>query len=453
MNPDSFCTDFKSRVQPSSGRRLSTSWDNEAKTVQLSVPRVDQRRNSNTLAQLMECHRQLSLNYDQSFEKEDAPKSRPASRRASVGSRRPSVAEMLVDSGITKTTDDCVMVTQTLGTSTTLFFQKNPLVDNLDLRPSAVERGLYNFDDSIKEVPPLKYVGTPRPSIQMSTSPRPSFLAKSSPSIEESDGETTPTLSRVPVRPSIGERGLPAMKFTPVLPNGQLQQRGRTLHKKIIANRRKIVDEEENRRERENHIRPRNQAITFTSHRPHQFDGRGPYQISTGNVMEVTIRSYINNPKNIIQELRNQMESGEVDRIVKEKKTTTVTETREIVYFTHRLPSSIAISTRVSAFAFFFLLYKQRSISFEVILLFFQLSPTGVPVQNPNRRSITVEGSLPELLDRPYVRASPGDQGTPTDGKMPTKSVTIRVPDDQPSQPRGHFVHRSATPSPNNVRF
>ncbi|KAF1748062.1 hypothetical protein GCK72_024529 [Caenorhabditis remanei] len=423
MNPDSFCTDFKSRVQPSSGRRLSTSWDNEAKTVQLSVPRVDQRRNSNTLAQLMECHRQLSLNYDQSFEKEDAPKSRPASRRASVGSRRPSVAEMLVDSGITKTTDDCVMVTQTLGTSTTLFFQKNPLVDNLDLRPSAVERGLYNFDDSIKEVPPLKYVGTPRPSIQMSTSPRPSFLAKSSPSIEESDGETTPTLSRVPVRPSIGERGLPAMKFTPVLPNGQLQQRGRTLHKqpradprfdfeldKIIANRRKIVDEEENRRERENHIRPRNQAITFTSHRPHQFDGRGPYQISTGNVME---------------ELRNQMESGEVDRIVKEKKTTTVTETREIVYFTHRLPSSIAISTR--------------------------LSPTGVPVQNPNRRSITVEGSLPELLDRPYVRASPGDQGTPTDGKMPTKTVTIRVPDDQPSQPRGHFVHRSATPSPNNT--
>lgn len=48
------------------------------------------------------------------------------------------------------------------------------------------------------------------------------------------------------------------------------------------------------------------------------------------------------------------MESGEVDRIVKEKKTTTVTETREIVYFTHRLPSSIAISTRVSAFSFFF---------------------------------------------------------------------------------------------------
>lgn len=370
------------------------------KTCQLAVPRVDQRRNSNTLAQLLECHRQLSLNDDQSYDYDDEPISRPASRRASVGSRRPSVAEMLIDGGITKTTDDCVMVTQTLGTSTTMFFQKNPLVDNLDLRPSAVERGLYNFDDSIKEIPQMKYVGTPRPSIQMSTSPRPSLLAKSSPSIDESDGEITPTLKNLPVRPSIGERGLPAMKFTPVFANGQLQQRGRTLHKqpradprfdfeldKIIANRRKIVDEEETKRERENQIRPRNQANTFTFHRPHNFDGRGPYQLTTGNVME---------------ELRNQMESGEVDRIVKEKKTTT-------------------------------------------------LSPTGVPVQNPNRRSITIEGSLPELLDRPYVRASPSEQATLPDGKKPTKTVTIRVPDDHPNQPRGHFVHRSATPSPNNT--
>ncbi|EGT43214.1 hypothetical protein CAEBREN_08666 [Caenorhabditis brenneri] len=276
MNPDSFCTEFNDSLtlkQPA-GRRLST------------------------LAQLLECHRQLSLSQDgsQFF--------------------------------------DCD-VQQTLGTSTTLFFQKNPLVDNLDLRPSAIERGLYNFDDSIKETPPLKYFGTPRPSIQMTSSPRLS-LVKSEPSIEESEsGESTPTLKDIPIRPSIGERGLPA-------------------------------------------------------------------------------------------ELRNQIESGEVDRIVKEKKTTTVTETREIVYFTHRLPSSIAISTR--------------------------LSPTGVPVQNPNRRSITVEGSLPELLDRPYVRASPADQGTP-DGKTPTKTVTIRVPDDHPTQPRGHFVHRSATPSPNNVRL
>ncbi|CAL2050232.1 unnamed protein product [Caenorhabditis brenneri] len=313
MNPDSFCTEFNDSLtlkQPA-GRRLSTSWDNEEKANQLLVPRVEQRRNSNTLAQLLECHRQLSLSQDgsQFFDCDDTIRSRPASRRASVGSRRPSVAEMLIDSGVSKTTDDCVMVQQTLGTSTTLFFQKNPLVDNLDLRPSAIERGLYNFDDSIKETPPLKYFGTPRPSIQMTSSPRLS-LVKSEPSIEESEsGESTPTLKDIPIRPSIGERGLPAMKFAPVLPNGQLQERGRTLHK---------------------------------------------------------------------------------------------------------------------------------------------LSPTGVPVQNPNRRSITVEGSLPELLDRPYVRASPADQGTP-DGKTPTKTVTIRVPDDHPTQPRGHFVHRSATPSPNNT--
>ncbi|PIC18622.1 hypothetical protein B9Z55_024452 [Caenorhabditis nigoni] len=411
-------------MQPNSGRRLSTSWDNEVKAAaQLVVPRVDQRRNSNTLAQLLECHRQLSL-HDQSFEDEDdAATLRVPSRRASVGSRRPSVAEMLIDSGVAnKTTDDCVMVQQTLGTSTTLFFQKNPLVDNLDLRPSPFERGLYNFDDSIKEMPPLKYVGTPRPSIQMNTSPRPSLLAKSSPSIDESDGERTPILANQVLRPTIGERGLPAMKFTPVLANGQLQPRGRTLHKqpradprfdfeldKIIANRRRIVDEEETRRERENHIRPRSQTTSSIHHRPHNFDGRGPYQVKAGNVME---------------ELHTQMESGEVDRIVKEKKTTTVTETREIVYFTHRLPSSIAISTR--------------------------LSPTGVPVQNPNRRSITVEGALPELLDRPYVRASPSDQTLP-DGKTPTKTVTIRVPPDQPNQSRGHFIHRSPTPSPNNI--
>ncbi|CAP33264.1 LOW QUALITY PROTEIN: Protein CBG14846, partial [Caenorhabditis briggsae] len=283
------------QMQPSSGRRLSTSWDNEVKAAaKLAVPRVDQRRNSNTLAQLLECHRQLSL-HDQSFESfsfKDAATLRVPSRRASVGSRRPSVAEMLIDSGVAnKTTDDCVMVQQTLGTSTTLFFQKNPLVDNLDLRPSPFERGLYNFDDSIKEMPPLKYVGTPRPSIQMTTSPRPSLLAKSSPSIDESDEEQTPTLANHVLRPTIGERGLPAMKFTPVLANGQLQPRGRTLHKvmdplfffpllkthscifwhpradprfdfeldKIIANRRRIVDEEETRRERENHIRPRSQ--------------------------------------------------------------------------------------------------------------------------------------------------------------------------------------------------
>ncbi|CCD66693.1 uncharacterized protein CELE_T25B2.2 [Caenorhabditis elegans] len=434
MNTDSFCTEFKNannEPQPNSARRLSTSWDNEVKACGgLTVPRVGQRRNSNTLAQLLECHRQLSFNQDhsQSFDFDDGPKSRPASRRDSVRSRRPSVAEILLDSRVTKATDDCVMVTQTLGTSTTLFFQKNPLVDNLDLRPSAIERGLYNFDDSIKEIPPIKYVGTPRPSIQMSTSPRPALMAKSSPSIDEGDGEVTPTFSssfrNIPVRPSIGERGLPAMKFTPVLANGQLQQRGRTLQKqpradphfdfelgKIIANRRKIVDEEETKRERENQIRPRSQHSNSCVNQrpPHCFDGRGPYQVKSGNVME---------------ELRNQMESGEVDRIVKEKKTTTVTETREIVYFTHRLPSSIAISTR--------------------------LSPTGVPVQNPNRRSITVEGSLPELLDRPYVRSSPGDHVLP-DGKTATKKVTIQVPDEIPTQPKGHFVHRSATPSPNNT--
>uniref|UniRef100_A0A1I7TJC9 Pal1-domain-containing protein n=1 Tax=Caenorhabditis tropicalis TaxID=1561998 RepID=A0A1I7TJC9_9PELO len=388
--------------QPPTGRRLSTSWDNEVKASQLAVPRVEQRRNSNTLAQLLECHRQLSLNHEDShsFDYDNMPRFRPESRRASVGSRRPSVAEMLIDSGVTKASDDCVMVTQTLGTSTTLFFQKNPLVDNLDLRPSAIERGLYNFDDSIKEIPPIKYVGTPRPSIQMSTSPRPSLLAKSSPSIDESDGEITPTLRNLPVRPSIGERGLPAMKFTPVYANGQLHERGRTLHKqpradprfdfeldKIIANRRKIVDEEESKRERENQIRPRTPAKNYIQQRPHNFDGRGPYQLTSGNVME---------------ELRNQMEGGEVDRIVKEKKTTT-------------------------------------------------LSPTGVPVQNPNRRSITVEGSLPELLDRPYVRASPGDHGTSPDGKLPSKTVTIRVPEDHSNQPRGHFVHRSPTPSPNNT--
>lgn len=400
MNPDSFCTEFKKQMQPSSGRRLSTSWDNEVKAAQLAVPRVDQRRNSNTLAQLLECHRQLSLtdNQSQSFDYDDVPTPRPASRRASVGSRRPSVAEMLIDSGITKATDDCIMVQQTLGTSNTLFFQKNPLVDNLDLRPSAIERGLYNFDDSIKEIPQIKYVGTPRPSIQMTTSPRPSLLAKSSPSIDESDGERTPTTENFILRPSIGERGLPAMKFTPVLANGQLQPRGRTLQKqpradprfdfeldKIIANRRKIVDEQETKRERENNIRPRSQTTSFFHHRPHNFDGRGPYQVKAGGIME---------------ELRNQMESGEVDRIVKEKKTTT-------------------------------------------------LSPTGVPVQNPNRRSITIEGSLPELLDRPYVRSSPGEQQLP-DGKTPTKTVTIRVPPEQQNQPRGHFVHRSATPSPNH---
>lgn len=55
---------------------------------------------------------------------------------------------MLVDGGVCKTTDDCLMVTQTLGTSTTLFFQKNPLVDNLDLRPSPIERGLFNVKKS-----------------------------------------------------------------------------------------------------------------------------------------------------------------------------------------------------------------------------------------------------------------------------------------------------------------
>ncbi|CAO4385601.1 unnamed protein product [Caenorhabditis nigoni] len=391
MNPDSFCTEFKNQMQPNSGRRLSTSWDNEVKAAaQLAVPRVDQRRNSNTLAQLLECHRQLSL-HDQSFEDEDdAATLRVPSRRASVGSRRPSVAEMLIDSGVAnKTTDDCVMVQQTLGTSTTLFFQKNPLVDNLDLRPSPFERGLYNFDDSIKEMPPLKYVGTPRPSIQMNTSPRPSLLAKSSPSIDESDGERTPTMANQVLRPTIGERGLPAMKFTPVLANGQLQPRGRTLHKqpradprfdfeldKIIANRRRIVDEEETRRERENHIRPRSQTTSSIHHRPHNFDGRGPYQAKAGNVMEVTHHSVSN-------------------------------------YFKYHIK---------------------------------------LGTSHPIKMNFLKTNFRPELLDRPYVRASPSDQTLP-DGKTPTKTVTIRVPPDQPNQSRGHFIHRSPTPSPNNVRL
>ncbi|CAI2357204.1 unnamed protein product [Caenorhabditis sp. 36 PRJEB53466] len=413
MNPDSFCTDYSNtskQDQEPSGRRLSTSWDNENKISALAVPHVEQRRNSNTLAQLLE-YRQLSLTDDVSLDLESSHSSRPASRRgsivlrrASVGSRRQSVVEMLVDSGLPKTNNDCVMVQQTLGTSTTLFFQKNPLVDNLDLRPSAAERGIFNFDDSIKEVPPMKYFGTPRPSIQLPQSPRPSTFAHPIQSIDESEdeGNQTPTLKNLTIRPSLEERGLPAVKFAPVVPvaSGRVQTRGRTLHKQpradpsfdleldtIIASRRKIVDEEETKRERENQIRPRIQQENRSQSRPHHYDGHLPHQFGTFNVME---------------ELRNQMESGEVDRIVKEKKTTT-------------------------------------------------LSPTGVPVHNVNRNSITVEGSLPPLLDRPYVRAQEGKQGLTPDGKSPSKTVTIRVPEDHQNHPRGHMLHRSATPSPHNT--
>uniref|UniRef100_A0A8R1HMI2 Uncharacterized protein n=1 Tax=Caenorhabditis japonica TaxID=281687 RepID=A0A8R1HMI2_CAEJA len=413
----SFCTEFQPPKQEQlAGRRVSTSWDNEAKTAigGLTVPRFDQRRNSNTLAQLLEFHRSPSLDQDNlssNADCEEPPRHRADSRRASVasrrhsvGSRRQSVAEMLIDNGDSETVEDCVLVTQTLGTSTTLFFQKNPLVDNLDLRPSAVERGLYNFDNNIKEVPLLKHVATPRPSIQLAQPPKPSTLTHFIPSIDESDGEKTPisTTKRndLTFRPSLGERGLPAMKFTPVLPNGQLPcaPRGRTLHKqpradhrfdfeldRIIASRRKIIDEEETKRERANQIRPRTvqKVIRAPYIPPHHYDGKLPSQFHAENVME---------------ELRNQMEGGEVDRIVKEKKTTTV-------------------------------------------------SPSSGSVQNPNRRSITVEGSLPELLDRPYVRSQDAKQ---TPSSVPMKTVTIRMPPHHHQEQRTP-IHRSATPSPHNT--
>ncbi|CAB3400106.1 unnamed protein product [Caenorhabditis bovis] len=299
----------KQSRKPSGERRQSNSWDNDLKNMNLTLPDVESRRNSHTFAKLLECSRQLSMNTDGNESDDSSLPIKPPSIQTS---RRTSIAEISDKGIVTKNSDDCVVLTQTLGTSTTYFFQKDPDAENLSLRPSVVERGLYN---------------------------------------------------------------------------------------QIILNRRKILEEEESKRELQNLIQPRKE----TSHRPskpHNFDGRLPSATKTG----------------IMEELRTQIESGQIDRVVKEKKTTTVTETREIVYFTQRLPASIAISTR--------------------------LSPTGVPVNVPNRNSIT-DSIPPPILERPYVRASNHD------GKIHGKNVTIRLPDDgQNSGGHPHCIRRS----PQNVR-
>lgn len=116
------------------------------------------------------------------------------------------------------------------------------------------------------------------------------------------------------------------------------------------------------------------------------------------------------------------MEGGEVDRIVKEKKTTTVTETREIVYFTHRLPSSIAISTRVFALLFCFYIGRKLLLtnfySFSCLQLASRLKTQTEEVSLSKDRCKLDDFEFwpqkvfcfrPELLDRPYVRANPQD--------------------------------------------
>ncbi|CAB3400107.1 unnamed protein product [Caenorhabditis bovis] len=353
----------KQSRKPSGERRQSNSWDNDLKNMNLTLPDVESRRNSHTFAKLLECSRQLSMNTDGNESDDSSLPIKPPSIQTS---RRTSIAEISDKGIVTKNSDDCVVLTQTLGTSTTYFFQKDPDAENLSLRPSVVERGLYNFDDVIKEAPKRAH-DTPRPSIALNL--------KHSIAVYE---------------PPRGRQLQKAPKKPPPFGN-ELDQ--------IILNRRKILEEEESKRELQNLIQPRKE----TSHRPskpHNFDGRLPSATKTG----------------IMEELRTQIESGQIDRVVKEKKTTTVTETREIVYFTQRLPASIAISTR--------------------------LSPTGVPVNVPNRNSIT-DSIPPPILERPYVRASNHD------GKIHGKNVTIRLPDDgQNSGGHPHCIRRS----PQNVR-
>ncbi|CAI5454979.1 unnamed protein product [Caenorhabditis angaria] len=365
MQSDEFCVEY-----PNGGRinkrRQSTSWDNEVKALELSVPKTD-RRNSHTLAQLLESTRQASVDSKDEHDIEDAI----LTRRKSMNSRRSSIAE-LSDSGITTTnSDDCVVLTQTLGTSTTYFFQKEPTAMNMNLRPSAKERGLYNFDDMIKEKP-TRPTDTPRPSV-VHLPPPPPILS----TIPKYSGDLPVTTCESSRRPSQFERGLPCLKFQTT--EQPVMYRGRTLEKqrrgdprfnneldRIIANRRKILEEEEAVRESSNLIRPRSRDPVRIQQRPHHYNGQIPN---------------LNSPIRLMEELRTQIDgTGEVDRIVKEKKTTT-------------------------------------------------LSSTGVPV-NQNRRSITsLDNSCPPILDRPYVRAS--DLKPPI--SSPHKQVTIRVPEHQTS--------------------